>query len=124
MAELIGEAGISDDRPFIGLMAVDRLTAILAVHSREPRNWTADEVALIEATAERTWAAVEQAKTEAALRVSEAQNAAVFAHAAVGLAELDFEGRFLRVNPALCAARSAITWQITTLMSASADCGW
>lgn len=29
VAELIGEAGISDDRPLIGLMAVDRLTAIL-----------------------------------------------------------------------------------------------
>ncbi|WP_298089342.1 PAS domain S-box protein [uncultured Sphingomonas sp.] len=36
-----------------------------------PRRWTASEVALIEEAAERTWAAVEHARAEAAIRDSE-----------------------------------------------------
>jgi PAS domain S-box-containing protein len=46
------------------------IAGIALLHDR-PRNWTADEVALIDAAAERTWAAVEQARAEAALRESE-----------------------------------------------------
>lgn len=45
-----------------------RLAAVLSVHQATPRLWTAAEVALIEETAERTWAAVERTKAEAALR--------------------------------------------------------
>ena len=43
----------------------------MTVQCREPREWTADEVAVIEETAERTWATVERAKAEAARRASE-----------------------------------------------------
>ncbi len=50
------------------LVKTDRLAAILFVLSEEPRAWTDAEVALIEAIAERTWAAVERARSEAALR--------------------------------------------------------
>jgi diguanylate cyclase (GGDEF)-like protein/PAS domain S-box-containing protein len=39
----------------------------LAVHSSTPRIWTQAEVKLAEETAERTWAAVERAKAEAAI---------------------------------------------------------
>lgn len=45
-----------------------RLAAVLAVHQSTPRAWTVAEIAIIEETAERTWAAVERAKAEAALR--------------------------------------------------------
>lgn len=45
--------------------------ATLVVHSRTPRDWTALEVALVEETAEQTWAAVERAYAETALRESE-----------------------------------------------------
>lgn len=38
-----------------------------------------------------------------ALHESEARLSAIFAHAAVGLSELDLSGRFLRVNEALCS---------------------
>ncbi|HEX9952707.1 MAG TPA: PAS domain S-box protein, partial [Rubricoccaceae bacterium] len=55
------------------LVKGDRLVAVLAVHQNEPRAWTAEEVALVEETAERTWAAVERARAEAALRFSEVQ---------------------------------------------------
>lgn len=52
--------------------------AVLAVHSVHPRHWTEAEVALVEETAERTWAAVEQARAETALRESEARYRALF----------------------------------------------
>lgn len=48
-----------------------RSTAFLSVHQSEPRAWTADEVALVEETAERTWAAVERARAQKALRARE-----------------------------------------------------
>lgn len=47
------------------------LVAIVGVHSKTPRNWTEAEVRLIEDVAQRTWAAVERAKIEEALRESE-----------------------------------------------------
>jgi PAS domain S-box-containing protein len=60
----------------VPLVKDGRLAAMLAVHQAAPRRWTADEVALIEETAERTWAAVERARAEASLRQSEARLAA------------------------------------------------
>jgi PAS domain S-box-containing protein len=45
--------------------------AHLAVLQDRPRDWTPDEIALIEETAARTWAFVERARAEAALRDSE-----------------------------------------------------
>ena len=48
-----------------------RFVAVLFAHSRTARHWTSAEVALIEEVAERTWAAVEWARAEAALRESE-----------------------------------------------------
>lgn len=55
----------------VPLIKGGRWAAALAVHQRQPRPWSTDEVALIEETAERTWAAVERARAEAALRQSE-----------------------------------------------------
>ena len=43
----------------------------LAVNSASPRAWTPTEIVMIEDTAERTWAAVVQARSAAALRHSE-----------------------------------------------------
>ncbi|HEX2504483.1 MAG TPA: SpoIIE family protein phosphatase, partial [Miltoncostaeaceae bacterium] len=48
-----------------------RLIALLGVAQDAPRAWTDDEVALVEEVAERTWAAVERARSETALRESE-----------------------------------------------------
>lgn len=60
---------------FVGVPLVKdgRLAASLSVHFPVPRDWSPTEVALIEETAERTWAAVERARAEAALRASEEQ---------------------------------------------------
>ncbi|MFC6742239.1 PAS domain S-box protein [Methylobacterium tardum] len=57
---------------------------------------------LVEEAAEQTWAILERARTEEALRGSEARLAAIFAGATVGLSEVDLGGRFLRVNEELC----------------------
>jgi GAF domain-containing protein len=55
----------------VPLVKGGRFMAFLGVHQATPRAWTRDEVAMIEETAERTWAIVERAKAEAALRESE-----------------------------------------------------
>jgi PAS domain S-box-containing protein len=45
----------------------------LVAASSKPRQWTPAEIALVEETAERTWAAMERARAEAALREAELQ---------------------------------------------------
>jgi signal transduction histidine kinase/PAS domain-containing protein len=54
------------------LIKQGRLAAVLAVSHSTTRTWTPEEVALIKETADRTWAAVEHARAEEALRASEA----------------------------------------------------
>ncbi len=48
------------------------LVAVLFVQANVSRDWTERDLTLVEEAAERTWAAVERAKAEAALRQSEA----------------------------------------------------
>jgi PAS domain S-box-containing protein len=45
--------------------------AMLYIHHHAPRRWTAADARLVEEVAERTWAAVERARADLALRVSE-----------------------------------------------------
>lgn len=56
----------------VPLIKGGRLVAQLGVQQKAARNWTADEIVAVQETADRTWAAVERAKAEAALRQSEA----------------------------------------------------
>jgi signal transduction histidine kinase len=56
----------------VPLVKDGRLVAVLSLHHASPRHWTPPQVALAEEVAERTWAAVERARAEAALRQSEA----------------------------------------------------
>lgn len=51
----------------IPLRKEGRWVASLTVHHGLPRQWTAQEVTLVEETAERTWAALERARAEQAL---------------------------------------------------------
>ncbi len=68
----------------VPLVKGGRFVAGMTVHVSEPRKWTLEEVALIEDTAERTWAAVERARAEAALRQSEERSAFVRRSSGVG----------------------------------------
>jgi PAS domain S-box-containing protein len=62
----------------IPLIKDGEFVAGLAVHSSTPRVWTPDEIAIAEEVAERTWAALERARAEAALRESEAKYRTLF----------------------------------------------
>jgi len=53
----------------VPLVKNGRLVADLTVHSATAREWTAHDVALVQETTERTWAAVERAKAEETLRL-------------------------------------------------------
>ena len=55
------------------LIKEGRLVGALCVTSREPRGWTADEVAILQEVADRVWAAVERARAETRLHESEAR---------------------------------------------------
>jgi PAS domain S-box-containing protein len=49
-----------------------KLHAVLAIENGAPREWAAEEIALVQDAAERVWSAVERTRAEAALRDSEA----------------------------------------------------
>lgn len=68
----------------VPLVKGGRFIAGLAVHSAEPRVWSDREIAIVEETAERTWAAVERARVAEALRQSEERSAFVRRSSGVG----------------------------------------
>ena len=55
----------------VPLVKDGRLVSIFGVYQSREHTWTPDEVEIVEETAERTWAAVERAQAEEALRRSE-----------------------------------------------------
>ena len=70
----------------VPLIKDGRWVAGLGVHHATPRHWTPEDIELIRETAERTWAAVERARAEAALQASEARYRALFDNMAEGFA--------------------------------------
>lgn len=99
-------------RAYLGVPLVKngRLVALLGLHDSSPHNWTPLEVGLVEDVAERTWAAVERARAEAALTESEKKYRILFEEMSEGfcLGELrrDETGRaidlrYILMNPAL-----------------------
>jgi len=50
------------------LVRQGRLVAMMAVHQQQPRNWSPDEVALVEAAVDRCWAHIERVRSTEALR--------------------------------------------------------
>ncbi len=92
----------------VPLIKNDRFVALLAVHQANPRQWTEDEVKQVEETAEQTWAAVERARAEAALRESRTELEgqlrkfnAIVAAIPDFIYTFDLAGRFTYVSPAL-----------------------
>ncbi|WNZ26978.1 PAS domain S-box protein [Leptolyngbya sp. NK1-12] len=70
----------------VPLIKNGRLVATLATNQHTPRNWTTEEITAVQETAERTWAAVERAYAEAALRESEQKYRTLFDSIDEGLA--------------------------------------
>lgn len=79
-----------------------RLRAMMAVHAAEPRNWSAEDIRLVEAVVERCWAHIERVRAMEALRDREEHYARLFESSAAGVAETDLEGTFLGVNDRYC----------------------
>ena len=82
----------------VPLIKGGRFVAMLTILCRAPRVWSDGDLELATDTAERTWAAVERARAEAALRSSQALLDAIFDSAPLGLGVWDRQLRFLRVN--------------------------
>ncbi len=57
----------------VPLLKNQKLTAVLYMHSSQPRAWFGDELSLVEDVAERTWTAVEKARAEIELRETDAR---------------------------------------------------
>ena len=75
-----------------------RLVAEFGVHSAMPRPWTEAETALVRDVAERTWAAAQRARAEAALRESEERQRLTVELVPALLWWADPEGRDIAVN--------------------------
>lgn len=93
----------------VPLVRGGRLTAFLALHQARPRKWTPSEIALVEEMAQRTWAIVERARAETALRLGEEKYRSLFESIDQGFcvikAERDAGGKivdlwFRETNPA------------------------
>jgi PAS domain S-box-containing protein len=84
------------------LVKEGRLLALMAVHQSAPRNWTADDVALLEEVVERSWAHIERVRATQALHESEAHLSSIFEQTAVGIAESDLSGRITSINDRYC----------------------
>jgi PAS domain S-box-containing protein len=84
-----------------------RLTALMAVHQAEPRDWKKTELALIAEATERSWAYIERTRTEVALRLASeraqaesAEREAILSQLGEGVIVTDQEGRITFVNEA------------------------
>ncbi|WP_176222850.1 PAS domain S-box protein [Aurantimonas sp. 22II-16-19i] len=84
----------------VPLIKAGRLIALLFVHSAEPRRWSEADVALVREVAERTWAAVERARAEEALRLSEARFRTALEIGTVGAIYFDMDGMLIDANDA------------------------
>ncbi|WP_445302141.1 PAS domain-containing protein [Microcoleus sp. LAD1_D3] len=83
----------------IPLVKEGEFVAGLAVHTSEPRAWTLDEVSLTEEVAERTWAAVERAHAEAALRESEELKQRILQSSQDCIKVLTLDSEIVYINP-------------------------
>ena len=71
------------------LIKTNHPVAVMAVHQARPRAWSSADLGLIEDTADRTWAAVERARVEEALRESKQRLQQILRHAAAGVFDWD-----------------------------------
>jgi PAS domain S-box-containing protein len=85
----------------VPMVKAGRLVAGMTVHCRDAREWTAEEVALVEQTAERTWAAVARARAEAELRDIRSRMEAALAAGAIGTWAWDIPNDRFYADPSL-----------------------
>jgi len=81
--------------PFI---KAGRLTVVLTIQNATPRTWQEWERRLAQEVGERTWAAIDAVKAEAALRAERDQSQYIFDSMVEGFAVLDRHWTILRMN--------------------------
>jgi PAS domain S-box-containing protein len=87
----------------VPLMRAEEWAATLWISDDLPRQWSDEEVALLQAVAERAWTAAEKLRIDAELRDSEERLRVTFNTTAVGFATLKPDLHFVEVNDAFCA---------------------
>jgi PAS domain S-box-containing protein len=105
-----------DHRAFasVPLLRDGELIAMCTISHARPHEWTSLEIAMLEATAERTWAAVERARAESALQESEERYRTLFESIDEGFCVIEkvaadpVDFRFVDANSAL-ATQSGVT---------------
>jgi PAS domain S-box-containing protein len=115
--EMTGPEG-ADTFTAIGIKAIvccplvkdGRLAAMMAVHQTTPRDWSPEEVDLVESAADRCWAYIERARATQQLRLARDDAArhladlrAVVGSMTEGLITADADGNVLDWNPAALA---------------------
>ena len=75
---------------------------VLAAHSTQPRHFTRDDLNFLQAVANVLAEAIQHHQAEQAVRGSERRFRALFEQAAVGLGEIDAEGRGINANDRFC----------------------
>lgn len=95
---------------------------VLGAHATRPRAFGAEDADFLRAVAHLLGAAVDHQRAQEALQRSEALFRSVFEESRVGMAVQSLDGRYLRVNRALCDLLGyqedellATTWQALTL---------
>ena len=82
----------------VPLVKSGTFVAGLAVHADCVRPWTLTEIAMVEDTAERTWAAVERVRAETALRASQGRLRLALDAAELGTWHVDMTSRLTRTD--------------------------
>ena len=94
----------------VPLVKSGRLTACLGIDCLQARHWSDDDVQLARDVAERTWAAAETARAQAALRAERDRSRSIFDTIAEGFAVLDADWNIVEMNAEglrLCRVKAA-----------------
>jgi PAS domain S-box-containing protein len=86
----------------VPLIKDGRWVANFGVQHRTPREWTISETALLQETAERTWAALERARAEEALRQSESRYRLLHESLRDAFVQVDMQGNIISFNDIYC----------------------
>lgn len=82
----------------IPLLQEGKLSVVLVVHHTEPYTWSAEELQFAHDFVERTWAAAENAKAQATLRIERDRTQSVFDCMLEGFVLVDRENVVLQMN--------------------------
>jgi len=103
----------------VPLVKGGRLAAFLSVQQRRPRRWTDEDEALVREVAERTWANVERARAQAALRATNNRLKLILeSTTGYGILTIDLEGRITLWNP---GAERLMGWTEEEMLGRPAD---